>query len=86
MHAQPRKVGMIFGFALSLYHVVWAILVAIGVGQWLVDFIFWAHMFHMDIIVGPFDWTATITLIIVTFVVGYVMGYIGSLIWNRVHK
>ena len=86
MRAQPRKIGLIFGILLGGVHLLWSILVLLGAGQWLIDFILWAHMFHMTVVVGPFDWTAAITLIIVTFIVGYVLGYVGAHIWNRIHR
>jgi hypothetical protein len=43
-------------------------------------------MIHLVIKVGPFDLTASITLIVVTAIFGYVIGYIGSLVWNSMHR
>jgi len=84
--SNPNKVGIVFAILLGGWHVVWSILVATGLGQTLYDFILWAHMIHLAIKVGPFDLTASITLIVVTAIFGYVIGYIGSLVWNRMHR
>jgi len=84
--SNPNKVGVVFAILLGGWHLVWSILVATGFGQILYDFILWAHMIHLAIMIGPFDLTASITLIVVTAVFGYVLGFIGSWVWNRMHS
>jgi len=78
-----NKVGLVFGALLGGWHAVWAILVALGVVQVIYDFVLWAHMIHLPITIGPFDLTATVTLIVITAIAGYVMGYVGSWVWNK---
>jgi hypothetical protein len=68
------------------WHAVWSLLVLSGFAQMIYDFILWAHMIHLPIIVGPFDATAAATLIVVTAVIGYVAGYVVALVWNRIHR
>lgn len=84
--ANPNKVGLVFGAFLGGWHLVWALLVASGSAQALYDFILWAHMIHLQLVIGPFDMTAAATLVVVTAVFGYVGGYVGAWIWNRVHR
>jgi len=84
--SNPNKVGLVFAILLGGWHVAWSILVATGLGQTLYNFILWAHMIHLAVTIGPFDFTASITLIVVTAIVGYVIGYVGSLAWNRMHR
>ncbi len=84
--SNPNKMGLVFAILLGGWHVVWSILVATGLGQTLYDFILWAHMIHLAVRIGPFDLTASITLIVVTAIFGYVIGYIGTLVWNRMHR
>jgi hypothetical protein len=84
--SNPNKVGLVFAILLGGLHLVWSILVATGVGQILYDFVLWAHMIHLAITVGPFDLTASITLIVVTAILGYVIGYVASVVWNRMHR
>ena len=80
-----NKVGLVFGALLGGFHLMWSVLVFFGVAQAIYDFILWAHMIHLAIVIGPFDMAASITLVILTAVVGYVMGYIGAWVWSRIH-
>lgn len=82
----PNKVGLVFGALLGGFHLVWSLLVLLGIAQSIYDFILWAHMIHLEITIGPFDLTATITLIIFTSIMGYIIGNIGARIWNRIHR
>jgi len=84
--SNPNKVGIVFALLLGGWHLAWSILVATGLGQVLYDFVLWAHMIQLAIKVGPFNLTASITLIVVTGVIGYVVGYVGALVWNRLHQ
>ncbi len=81
-----KTVAFTVGLFLGGWHLVWSILVALGAGQLLYDFILWAHMIHLPVIVGPFDLAASITLIIVTSCVGYVFGWMFAHLWNRLHQ
>ena len=80
-----NKVGLVFAALLGGVHLLWSLLVFTGVAQVFYDFILWAHMVHLDLVVGPFDFTAAVTLVIMTAVMGYVIGYIGAWVWERIH-
>jgi hypothetical protein len=82
----PTKTALTVGVFVGGLHLVWSILVAFGWAQALIDFIFWAHMFTLPLVVKAFDATAAVTLIIITSIVGYALGYISALIWNRIHR
>ena len=84
--SNPNKVGLVFAILLGGWHLVWSLFVATGLGQLLYDFILWAHMIHLAVTIGPFDLSASITLIVTTAIFGYVIGYIASLVWNRMHR
>ncbi len=84
--SNPNKVGIVFAILLGGWHFVWSILVATGLGQTLYDLVLWAHMIQLAIKVGPFNLTASITLIVVTGVFGYIVGYLGASVWNRLHQ
>ena len=81
----PNKVGLVFAALIGGMHFLWSVLVAAGVAQSMYNFILWAHMIHVPLVIGPFDITAAVTLIILTSVMGYLVGLIASKIWNRVH-
>jgi len=82
----PNKVGLVFGAIMGGWHCVWALLVFLGVAQKIYDFILWAHMIHLPIIIGPFDPKAALTLVVLTTAIGYVFGYIAAWVWNRVYR
>jgi hypothetical protein len=84
--ADKNKAGVAVAGLLAGWHLVWSILVATGFGQPLYDFILWAHMIHLNIVIGPFNLAASATLILATAAFGYALGYIGAWLWNRVHS
>jgi len=81
-----HKVGLVFGCLLGGFHLAWALVVLSGVAQAIYDFILWAHMIHLALIIGPFDMTAAATLVVMTFVMGYAGGWVGAWVWNRFHR
>jgi len=80
------KTALTFGILLGGFHLVWSILIVLGVAQALIDFIFWAHMISLSFVVKAFDPTATVTLVIVTAIIGYIFGFVMAIIWNRLHR
>lgn len=84
--AHAHKVGLVVGALIGGWHLVWAILVATGLAQALYDFILWAHMIHLNLVIGPFDMGAVVVLIIMTALMGYVVGVVAAWVWNRVHS
>lgn len=86
MQHNPHKVALVFAAIMGGWHVVWSLLVVSGVGQPLINFVLWAHMIEVPYVVGPFDITASVTLVVFTAVMGYVGGYLIGLIWNRIHR
>ena len=84
-HLNPKKVGLAVGKFLGGVHLVWAILVALGWAQSLVNFSLWAHMVNMPVIIKAFDLSAAVTVIVVATIVGYVIGYAFARIWNQTH-
>jgi hypothetical protein len=85
MTLNVQKTGLALGMFLGGWHLVWSVLVALGVAQAIYDFILWAHMIHLQLTVGPFDVLAAGTLILVTFVAGYGCGLFFALVWNWLH-
>ena len=85
-HINPRKTGLAVGKLVGGVHLVWAILVALGWAQALVNFSQWAHMLSVPVIVEPFNLTAAITVILVATAIGFVLGYMFAKIWNYLHR
>lgn len=72
--------GMIVGVFMGGFHLLWALLIASGLAQPLMDWIFGLHMIQPVYVIAPFNILTAITLVVVTFVVGYVMGSVLALI------
>jgi hypothetical protein len=85
-YIHPTKNAITFAVLFGGFHLTWSILVALGLAQALIDFIFWAHMFSLPFVVKGFDVTAAFTLIVVTSILGYLFGYLMAIIWNRLHR
>lgn len=86
MHPNPNKVGLVVGSVFGGLHLVWSILVLLGFAQALANFSMWAHMAHFPLVIGPFDPTAAVTVIVIASLIGYVIGYVAGVVWNRVHQ
>jgi len=85
-HLNPSKVAVAFGILFGGWHVMWSLLIVLGWAQPILDFVFWAHMLSQPFVVQAFDFTAAVTLIILTTAIGYVAGYFFALVWNRAHR
>ena len=82
----PLKAGVTFGALLGSYHVCWAILVALGWAQPLVDFVFWMHFIQPVFVVRPFNLAAAATLIVFTSIAGFISALLFALLWNILHR
>jgi len=81
-----NKLGIVFGALLGLSHLVWAAMVATGVAQWLMDWVFRLHFIQPPYIVTAFNLSYAVGLIVVTSSLGYLMGWLGAALWNWVHE
>jgi hypothetical protein len=81
-----NKTGLAAGLFLGGWHLVWSILVAVGWGQPLIDFILWMHMVHLQYVVGPFELKAAAVLVPLTALFGYALGWIFAAVWNVLHR
>ena len=82
----PVKAGVTFAVLIGGWHLCWAVLVALGWAQPLLNFIFWMHFIKPIYVVGPFDLGTAAVLVATTGVAGFVMAVVFSLIWNKLHK
>lgn len=85
MDLNTHKTGLVVGLFLGGWHLIWSLLVLMGIGQTLIDFVLWAHMVHLPYVVGPFQAVAALTLVIMTSIVGYCIGAAFAWAWNRIH-
>lgn len=86
MEMNKHRAGLALGGLLGLWHLVWALLVAVGVAQAILDFVFRIHLLSNPYTVQPFRLGSAAVLIIVTALIGYVLGWVFAFMWNRFHS
>ncbi len=86
MKLNQYKSGLVGACMLGGLHVLWSVLVLLGWAQPLVNFSAWAHMVKSPPMVGPFDATAAITVIVVASCIGYGIGYAFATVKNKVYR
>ncbi|HBB73719.1 MAG TPA: hypothetical protein DC048_04620, partial [Planctomycetaceae bacterium] len=69
-----NRLGVVLAVVMAAWHVVWSLLVAVGQGQRVMDFVFKMHGLRSDVLVQPFDLGMAILLAVVAAVAGYVVG------------
>lgn len=77
------KAGLALGIVLGLSHFAWAVMVAAGFAQPLLDWIFREHFIEPYYVIAPFNGATAFTLISVSFIIGYVMGGVFGFLWNE---
>lgn len=70
------QLSIISGFSLASLHICWAILVALGWAQSVIDFVFKLHMLSSPFHVQPFEFPLALGLVGVTFLVGFFYGIV----------
>lgn len=83
---EPHKTGLALGALVGGFHLVWALLVFLGLAQSYLNFIFTLSMLRPIIVVDGFSAVLALSLILVTGIVGYFMGYFFAIVWNRLHR
>jgi hypothetical protein len=84
-HFNPVKTGLALGKLFAGVHVIWAVLVAVGLGQTLINLFLWAHMVTTPITIGAFNFSAAAVLVVMSAFVGYVLGHSYAKLWNWLH-
>ena len=82
----PQKTGLVLGSLAALMHLLWSLMVAMGLAQWWMDWVFSLHFLNNPFTVGSFDIVTALILIVVTGIVGFVVGWVFSTIWNYWQK
>jgi hypothetical protein len=85
-HLNSMKVGIGAAAVTGGFHFCWAILVAAGWAQPVIDFIFWAHFIKPIYVIEPFELIRAVILIALTAGIGFLIGVAFAAVWNVLHK
>lgn len=82
----PQKTGLALGSLAALMHVVWSLLVALGLTQGWMDWVFSLHFLNNPYTVAPFDVVTALMLVVLAGIMGFVVGWVFATIWNYWQK
>ncbi len=82
---RAHKVGLVFGGLVAIVHVVWALLVLLGLAKPFLDWVYGLHFLSFQYSVAPFSSGNALMLVVMAGIVGYLMGYVAGSLWNLVH-
>lgn len=81
-----NKLGLTFGIFAAALHAVWAIIVGLGFGESVINYIFPLHFLNAAYEVLPFSFGTAAMLILFAFVGGFIMGWVLMVLWNWLGK
>ena len=80
------RAGVVVGALIGLSHLMWSLLVAAGLAQLVIDWIFRLHFIQPPYTITAFNLGTAAILIVVTSAIGFVMGWLFAAIWNVLHS
>ncbi len=83
---EPIKAGLVFGILMGAFHLGWALLVAAGWAQAVVDFVLWMHFIKPIYLIAPFAVGTAAVLVAVTAATGFVLAFLFAILWNNFHR
>ncbi len=79
------KFALTFGYFAAVMHVIWSVLVGLGVAQTIMDFVYRMHFMENPYTVAEFSWGTAVGLVVMAFIVAYAISSLFATIWNKVH-
>lgn len=84
MKITAHQAGLVLGVSFAIYHALWVIATAVGLGALLLDWVQSLHFVSTNYQLLPFDLIRALIGVAAAFVVGYVMGWIFGWSWQKV--
>ena len=81
-----NSAGLVVAVLLGGWHLLWALLVACGVAQALIDFVFWLHFIRPVYVIETFNALRAAGLVMLTAGIGYAAGAAFAFLWNHLHR
>lgn len=77
-----NQAGLTLGSVFAILHATWVVIVGIGLGQGLMDWLHSVHFFNDSITIISFSLGDALIGIITAFISGYVLGWLFAVLWN----
>jgi hypothetical protein len=81
-----NRAGLVLGALVGGWHIIWSLMVAVGLAQPILDFAFWIHFVKPIYTVAPFEFAIAATLVVTTTIIGYIVGAAFGVLWNAIHS
>ena len=81
-HVDPNRLGIVVAVVLTGWHAVWEGLVAAGLAQRVVEFVYRLHSVKSDMVIESFDAGRAAILFLLTAGLGYAAGAVAAVLWN----
>lgn len=81
-----NSIGLALGFFFGLGHLVWVLLVGMGLAKPFMDWVLSLHFLTLSYSLTSFNLGTGLMLVVFTFVCGYALGWVFAAIWNAFKK
>jgi len=83
MALDNNRVGLTAAVVFSGIHLVWALLVSLGLAKPLADFMFGLHFMQNPMAMASFSLGNALMLVVLAFAVSYVFGWLFAFVYNK---
>ena len=81
-----NRAGLIGALMLGGWHLLWSLIVATGLAQPLMDFIFWLHFIRPVYVIETFEPMRAGALVLLTATLGYAIGWVLGMLRNCLRR
>ena len=85
-HIHPSRAGLVLALIAGGLNSMWSLIVAMGWGQALINFIFWVHFIKPVHEIEPFNIGTALLLVLVATCIGFAVGNGFAMLWNKLYK
>jgi hypothetical protein len=82
----PVKAGIVFAVLIGGWHLCWALLVASGVAQPVINYLFELHFVQPIYLILPFGIGTAALLVLVSSIGAFVFAYLLTAVWNGITR
>ena len=80
---RANRMGLTIGIMFSALHVVWFLLVVLGLAQVFINWVIHMHMVNSNVTIINFNILNAIVLLAAVFALGYAVGFVGTALYEK---